>query len=151
MKYSGIFIGFIFCVGSILLYFSLIGPLFLLFISEPIGSAINSIFELENISGTTFYSSVGFCALSLSVYLFILLKKPKHSARMLIFLFTIILIFFNSALFYFDIRKPNAHVDGQQIFGIIDKPLKTCLIYPIIGILHDFYLSISNKKQQVSK
>ena len=147
MKYSGLKTGFVFFALSIIIVLTFFGPVFILFVSEGIGSAINSLIKAGNVSGTTFYTSITLCLLTLGIYIFTFIKHRQSSIGALTFFFATLFIFLNAALFYYKIRLPNSHIDGQQAFDIIDKPIKTCLLYILFGLGHD----IANFKIKVKE
>ncbi len=141
MNFKGVKRGFIFFILSILLTLTFVGPIYIPMFAESIGQAINDIFKIGNISGTTFfYTCMTIFSVCLTIYIYSLFKKIDQSLSALTIFFISIFLFFNAALFYYDIRLPNSHIDGQQIFDSIDKPIKTSLLYLILGIGHDFLI-----------
>lgn len=150
MKFKGFKVGLIFLVFSILLTLTFVGPVFIPMFAEGIGKSINDLFNLENISGTTFYTCVTICLLCFAFYVLTLIKCKQNSLISLTIFFVSIFIFLNAALFYYNIRFPDSHIDGQQAFDSIDKPVKTCLLYLVFGLGHDFFMNkysnINNSK-----
>lgn len=137
MKYSGLKTGFVFFTLSIIITLTFVGPVFILFISEGIGTSINTLIKAGNVSGTTFYTSIAFCLLTLGIYIFTFIRHRPSSIGTLTLFFATLFIFLNAALFYYKIRLPNSHIDGQQAFDIIDKPIRTCILYLLFGLGHD--------------
>ena len=140
MRYKGLKVGTIFFISSILLTLTFIGPIFIPMFAEIIGKSIDELFNIGNISGTTFYTCVTICILSFIAYILTLIWWRHNSITSLIIFFISIFIFLNAALFYFNIRFPDSHIDGQQAFDSIDKPIKTCLLYLFFGLGHDFLM-----------
>ena len=152
MKFKGLKIGLVFFVLSILLTLTFVGPVFIPMFAEGIGKSIDELFNLGNISGTTFYTCVTICILCFAVYILTLIKYRQNSLSTLTIFFVSIFIFLNAALFYYSIRFPDSHIDGQQAFDSIDKPVKTCLLYLVFGVGHDFYMkrysNVNNDKNE---
>ena len=149
MRYKGLKVGTIFFISSILLTLTFIGPIFIPMFAEIIGKSIDELFNIGNISGTTFYTCVTICILSFIAYILTLIWWRHNSITSLIIFFISIFIFLNAALFYFNIRFADSHIDGQQAFDSIDKPIKTCLLYLFFGLGHDFLMGdfwSTNKK-----
>ncbi len=146
MIHQGKKIGLTFFLLSILLTLTYVGPVMLIFYVEKLGSFIDNIFDINNVSGTTYYISLFACIVALILYPVCLLKKPNYLTGALITLFLVFLIFLNAALFYFDIRFPDSRIDGQQLFDSVDKPLKTSFIYIVFGFLHDYIQNSKIKK-----
>ena len=150
MKYQGFKIGFVFFVISILLTLTIVGPVFIPMLAEGIGHLVDKLFNIGNVSGTTFYTCVTICCLCFIAYVLTLLKFKQYVAETLTIFFISIFIFLNAALFYYSIRLPNSHIDGQQAFDSIDKPIKTCLLYLAFGLIHDFLIK-NNAERNVSR
>lgn len=144
MKYKGSKIGLVFFILSVLLTFTFVGPVFIPMFAEGIGRSVDKLFKIGNIGGTTFYTCVSICIICFSIYILSLIKYRQNSLTCLTILFISIFIFFNAALFYYDIRLPDSHIDGQQAFGSIDKPIKTCLLYLVLGLNHDLLINKHN-------
>lgn len=149
MKNPGLKIGLVFFVLSILLTLTFVGPVFIPMFAEGIGSSVDKLFNIGNVRGTTFYTCVAICCVCLIVYIVTLLRFRQHSTAALTILFISIFIFFNAALFYYSIRLPNSHMDGQQAFDSIDKPIKTCLLYLAFGLVHDLLPKNNNTELDV--
>lgn len=147
MKYSGLKTGFVFFALSIIIVLTFIGPVFILFVSEGIGSSINSLIKAGNVNGTTFYTSITLCLLTLMIYIFTFIRYRNFSIITLSLFFGTLFIFLNAALFYYKIRLPNSRIDGQKVFDIVDKPIKTCVLYLLFGLGHD----LANYKFKVKK
>jgi hypothetical protein len=141
LKYTGLKVGLVFFVLSILLTLTLVGPAFIPMFAEGIGKSVDQLFKIGNISGTTFYTCTIICVICFSIYIFALVKYRQNSLTYLTIFFISIFIFFNAALFYYNIRLPDSHIDGQQIFDSIDKPIKTCLLYIVLGFGHDLLIN----------
>lgn len=139
MEFKGFKIGLLFFVLSILLTMTFVGPVFIPIIAEGIGKSIDEFFSFGNIRGTTFYACVTVCILCLAIYIITLVKYRRRSWGALTLFFASVFIFLNAALFYYSIRFPDSHIDGQQAFDSIDKPIKTCLLYLAFGLGHDFF------------
>jgi hypothetical protein len=137
MKYQGLKIGFVFFVLSILLTLTFVGPASIPMFAEAIGKFVNDMFNIGNIGGTTFYTSISICCICLILYVLALVKFRQQSIVALTAFFISVFIFLNAALFYYSIRLPNSHIDGQLAFDSIDKPIKTCLLYLVFGVIHD--------------
>jgi hypothetical protein len=140
MKVKGQRVGFVFFAFSIFLTLTFIGPIFIPFIVESIGKYIDELFKIGNICGTSYYLSVTVFTLCFFVYILTFIKYRQYSIVFLTIFFTSILLFLNAALFYYPIRLPGSRMDGQQAFYIIDKPIKTSLLYLVFGYLHDYYV-----------
>ena len=153
MKYSGLKTGFVFFALSIIVVLTFVGPVFILFVSEEIGSSIDSLIKAGNVSGTTFYTSITLCLLTLGIYIFTFIKHRQSSIVALKLFFATLFIFLNAAIFYNKIRLPNSHIDGQQAFDIIDKPIRTCILYLLFGLGHDIanYKFKTNSNISLSK
>ncbi len=135
----GLKLGFAFCMGSILLTYTFIGPLYILFFTEPIGAFFDDLFGIHHIGKSTFGLCLFMLIFVLVLYSFSFkMWTPSIQDACLFLLFLSILIFLNSLLFYADFIKPNFKMDGQQAFGIIRLPLVTSWIYLIIGYFHSF-------------
>ena len=141
MKYKGLKVGLVFFVLSILLTLTFVGPVFIPMFAEGIGKSVDELFKIGNISGTTFYTCVTICVICFSIYILTLVRYRQNSLASLTIFFISIFIFFNAALFYYDIRLPGSHIDGQQTFDSIDKPIKTCLLYLAFGFAHDLLIN----------
>ena len=99
MKYKGLKIGIIFFISSILLTLTFIGPVFIPIFAEMIGKSIDELFNIGNISGTTFYTCVTVCVLCFIAYILTLIWWRQNSITGLIIFFISIFIFLNAALF----------------------------------------------------
>ena len=150
MKNPGLKIGFAFFVLSILLTLTIVGPIFIPVFAEGIGTSIDKLFKVGNVGGTTFYTCVIICCLCLVAYILTVWKFRKHSKMALTLFFLSIFIFLNAALFYYDIRLPNSRIDGQQAMNSIDKPIKTCLLYLVFGVVHDMIPNVKNGRGNTS-
>jgi hypothetical protein len=150
MKFKGLKIGLVFFVLSILLTLTFVGPVFIPIFAEGIGKSIDELFNIGNISGTTFYTCVTVCILCFLIYIFTLFKYRQNSLASLTMFFISIFIFLNAALFYYSIRFPDSHIDGQQAFDSIGKPIETCLLYLAFGLGHDFFMNKHNKTNKNS-
>ena len=134
----GLIWGIIFFGFSILMTISFVLPLPLVFISEGLGTMASRIFNTDSIGRTTFYVCVLILIFTSVIYAVGYFKSNNFKLldRLLIIAFVSIMIFLNSAIFYSDWLSPVFRMDGQQAFNIVDKPLKTSWIYPILGFLH---------------
>jgi hypothetical protein len=134
----GIFWGFIFCGISIVMTLTIFFPLFIGVVVEGIGTIVYKILRMESVGKATYFVSILFLLIAGIGYLVAYFKSNNFKILniLLLILFSTILIFLNSAMFYVDFLDPNFHMDGQQSFNMITKPIKTCWIYPIIGFFH---------------
>lgn len=144
MKYQGLKIGFVFFGLSILLTLTFVGPIFIPMFAEGIGNSIDKLLNVGNVSGTTFYTCVTICCICFIAYVLTLFRFKQQSITTLTIFFISIFIFLNAALFYYSIRLPNSHIDGQQAFDSIDKPVETCLLYLAFGLVHDILAKNDN-------
>ena len=141
MKYTGVKIGLVFFAISVICTLTLLPPVLLLEFVESFGSTINDIFNLGNVSGTCFYLGAGMVMVSSILFFVALWRSKDDMTGQLVLLFLVLLVFLNAAIVYYDIRLPDAHIDGQQAFHIIPQPLATSWIYPLIGLIHDAWLA----------
>ena len=138
----GVNVGLIFFFCSILMGISMTLPITIASILESLSMHL-SFFSSLSVGVTVFYiSSIG-VVIPVIYYVRGVLKKSASLNIRLVVLFFSIIIFLNTALFYKDWLQSNFKMDGQQAFGLIFMPFKTCWIYLIIGVYHD---SIKEKK-----
>jgi len=71
--------------------------------------------------------------LPICFYFYTLKFRKERQNKALIILFLSLLFFINTLLFY---NKYQNSTDGQLIFGLFELPLKTAILYPMIGLLH---------------
>jgi hypothetical protein len=141
MKYKGLIIGMAFCISSILLTLTIVGPVYITIFAEKLGKLVDDSLKIGNISGTTFYTCTAICILVYSIYMLSLVKFRQNALIWLTIFFISIFIFGNAALFYYDIRLPDAQLDGQQGMNSLDIPIKTCWLYVVFGLSHDLLIN----------
>jgi len=151
MKFKGFKIGLIFFGLSLLLTVTFVGPIYIPMFAEGVGSSIDRSFNIGNIGGTTFYTCVIICVVCFIIYVLTFVKYKEKSSPVLVLFFISVFIFLNAALFYYNIRLPGVHIDGQQFFDSVDKPVKTCLLYPILGFGHDLIMNRFNHSLSSNK
>ena len=140
MRYTGFKLGLVFFLLSIVLTLTVLVPVLIIITVDEFGSSVDKLFAIGNVGGTTFYTCITICIIALGSYISSLFKFKQHSVFLLGVLFTAILVFLNSAIVYYDIRLPEARVDGQQSMAIIGMPMKTSLLYLVFGWIHELVM-----------
>lgn len=137
MKRFGLIAGIIFCLLSLILSVTFIGPLILLSLAGSLGELSMNLTGSENLQQSTLFVSILISLFALSSYLIQVVRRKQPSKIHLTLLFSLLLVFMNASFCLIIAYQQGVNQTVDLQFIMLSMPLYTCWIYLVLGFFHD--------------